>query len=112
MQKTIIKKFNFLEKQGFKRKVYFRNGDSEIYYTKDKLIIEVHYYLSTMMQHCLEVIIDYNGERANIFNCNFFDEVEISLLQNQIDSIEAPDSFQKKLDIFVDFMEKSYKRFI
>lgn len=106
MQKTIIKKFNFLEKQGFKRKVYFRNGDSEIYYTKNKLTIEIHYYLSTMMQYCLEVIVNYNGERANIFNCDFFDEVEISLLQNQIDSIEEPNSYQKKLDVFVGFVEK------
>ena len=112
MEKAIIKKFKFLEKQGFKRKVYFRNGDSEIYYTKNKLTIEVHYYLSTLMQYCIEVIVDYNGKRANIFDCDFFDEAEISFLKNRIDSMGELDSLPQKMDAYVDFIEKTHKRFI
>ena len=112
MKKNIIKKFIFLEKDGFKRMVYFRNGDSEIYYTKKQLTIEFHYYLSTMMQYCLEVIVDYGGKRANIFNCDFLGEAEIGLLKSQIDSTEKNDSFEKKLDVYANFIRKTYKRFI
>ena len=112
MNRVIIKKFKILEKQGFKRKVYFQNGDLQIYYTKEKLTIEVHYYLSTIMQYCLEVIVDYNGKRANIFNCEFFDQAEISLLKSQIHSIGESDSLKKKLDVYIEFIKKTLNRFI
>lgn len=105
MQKAIIKKFNFLKKQGFKRKVYFRNGDSEIYYTKNELTIEVCYCLSTSMQYCLEVIVDYNRKRKNIFNCDFFDKAELKILKSQIESLEEPLLLEKTLNIYADFIE-------
>ena len=112
MKRTIIKKFKILEKQGFKKKVYYGNGDSEIYYTKNQLTIEVHHYLATTMQYCLEVIVEYNEERSNIFNCAYFDEVEISMLKSQIDSLSGPDSLQKAMDVYASFIEKTYKRFV
>lgn len=107
MQKAIIKKFKFLKKQGFKSKVYFRNGDSEIYYTKNKLKIEVHYYLSTLTQYCLDVIVDYNGNRKNIFNCDFFDKAELNTLKSQIESLEEPLLLEKTLDVYADFIENN-----
>ena len=91
--------------QGFKRKVYFRNGDSEIYYSKNKLTIEVHYYLSTLMQYCLEIILDCNGKRKNIFNCDFFDKAELEILKSQIESLEEPLLLKKTLDVYANFIE-------
>ena len=107
MQKAIIKKFNFLKMQGFNNKIYFRNGDSEIYYTKNKLTIEVHYCLSTLMQYCLEIIVDYNGKRENIFNCDFFDKAELNILKSQIESLEEPLLLEKTLDVYADFIKNN-----
>ena len=106
MQRAIINQFKTLERQGFKRKVDFRNGDSEIFYTKNNLTIEVHYYLSTGRRYCLEVIIDRNGKRANIFDCSSFDRAEISLLRAEIDSIDSAEPLQKQLGLYVEFLEK------
>ena len=106
MNRSIIKKLKFLERQGFKRKVCSRNGDSEIYYTKSNSTIEVHYYQSTLMRYCLEVIIDCNGKRENIFHCTSFNQAEISCLEKEFYSINPPDPLQKQLDLYAEFLKK------
>ena len=106
MNIAITQKFKILEKNGFKKKVHIRNGDTEIYYTKNNFTVEIHYYLSTTMQYCLEVILDNNSKRANIFNCDFFNKAEINLLRSKIDSIEKKDSLQQELNVYVEFIEK------
>ena len=108
MQRKIKQRFKFLQKKGFRRKVYFKNGDSQIIYTKNKLSIEINYYLSISFKYILMINIDNNGKWANILECDYFDIVDLDSLKSEIFSIdiEEPLYVEKALTLYADFIEK------
>lgn len=108
MERKIKKRFRFLRKKGFKRKVYFKNGDSQIIYTKNKLSIEINYLLSISFKYILIINIDNNGKWANILECDYFNKEDLELLKSEISSIDIEEPFyvEKALTIYADFIEK------
>lgn len=102
--KIIKKNFDFLRKYGFKRKLFSKNTDYEVVYSKEDSIIEVSCGLNISNNNNLDIdamiknsfyevwiIIQKNNKRSNIFSCDLFDELSRKKLKFEIDKIENHD---------------------
>lgn len=116
-EKLIKKYFDFLKRKGFKRRELFRNGDSEITYSKKGMIINVRCELgfsyvpltdnfddySKNASYVVSVIIKHDYQVDNLLYCDLFEKQSRMKLKSDIDKIEKQD---------IEQILKIYSRFI
>lgn len=123
IKRYVLNKFKIFENIGYKKSVYTRNCDVEIYYSKNNSIIEINYSLSipdnyiitkettikeisSKMFFALFVNISQNGRRRNIFDCEIFDMKELDDLRKEVQCLNMDIDIEvyKALDLYRDFL--------
>ncbi len=101
--KYIIEKFDFLRKAKYKVRKTERNGDTEIYFSKGNISIEVTRCLCTAGDYRANVVISRNGKRENILTCCLLGEESLENLRKTI--TEHAESCTEQLQNYADFIQ-------
>ena len=81
-EKLIKSEFNFLKKRGFKIKNYTRNFEIEFNFQKTDAIISINYVdYNNSVVGCG---IEKGDKKENILKSTFFDEANLSMLNDKI----------------------------
>lgn len=116
-EKLIKKYFDFLKRKGFRRKELFRNGDSEITYSKKGMSINVCCELgisyvplsdifaefSKNASYVVSVIIKHGHQVDNLLYCDLFEKQIRMRLKSDIDKVENQD-IEQILKIYSQFI--------
>ena len=94
---------------GFRKKVYSRCGDYVFIYTKGNLEIIVNYYFGIEMKYVIDIQVTLNDVHANLLHTSAFDQQALYLLKCELASVEEPDSLEKEMNIYAEFLKKHVK---
>lgn len=117
--KQLIKKyFDFLKQYGFKRKIFFKNGDCSVFYSKKNISLEISIewgikYLplnksineiNMPSSWFISVILKYGYQGGNILYCDLFDKNERIKLKSDINNVKNSCDIEQILKIYAKFI--------
>lgn len=107
MKNDIKKAFDDIIPSDFKKKYFYKNGEEEILFYKGNTKIELIKVLLENRNYLIEVIIEKENVRTNIFSSHFFDKEELVNLQKNLSAL----STENQIVSLREFIQRNKKSF-